>query len=75
MNEQIWFKNYDNGVPHTLAPYPERTLLDVLAESASLRPNSWALLFQGKTISYALRLQHDPAPPPLRKTRGIIDET
>jgi len=53
MNEQIWFKNYDNGVPHTLAPYQESTLLDVLAESASLRPNGRALLFQGKTISYA----------------------
>ncbi len=53
MNDQLWFKNYDNGVPFTLAPYPERTLLDVIAESASLRPNGHALLFQGRVISYA----------------------
>jgi long-chain acyl-CoA synthetase len=53
MNEQIWFKNYDPGVPHSLAPYPESTLLDVVSESASLRPHGRALLFQGKTISYA----------------------
>ena len=53
MTHQPWLKHYDNGVPFTLAPYPERTLLDVVTESASLRPNDRALLFQGKTISYA----------------------
>ena len=53
MNDQPWLKHYDNGVPSSLAPYPERTLLDVLSETASLRPNSHALLFQGKAISYA----------------------
>jgi long-chain acyl-CoA synthetase len=52
MNSQPWFKHYDSGVPYTLAPYPERTLLDVVAESASQRPNHPALLFQGNTISY-----------------------
>ena len=53
MNDQTWFKHYDSGVPHSLAPYPEHTLLDVIAESATLRPNGQALLFQGKVISYA----------------------
>jgi len=52
MPDQLWLKNYDNGVPASLAPYPEHTLLDVLSETASLRPHSHALLFQGKTISY-----------------------
>jgi len=52
MNSQPWFKHYDQGVPHTLAPYPERTLIDVFSESARQRPNHRALLFQGNTVSY-----------------------
>jgi long-chain acyl-CoA synthetase len=53
MKNQFWFKHYDKGVPSTLAPYPERTLIDVLSESAQLRPDHPALLFQGNTISYS----------------------
>ena len=52
MNAKPWFKHYDRNVPYTLAPYPERTLLDVVAVSASQRPNHPALLFQGNMISY-----------------------
>jgi long-chain acyl-CoA synthetase len=52
MNSQPWFQHYDKDVPHTLAPYPARTLLDVISESASQRPNHTALLFQGNAISY-----------------------
>ncbi len=52
MNNQPWFKHYDQGVPYTLAPYPERTLIDVFSESANQRPNHRALLFQGNTVSY-----------------------
>jgi len=46
MNNQIWLNQYDEGVPATLTPYPEHTLLDVLATSHP------ALLFQGNEISY-----------------------
>ncbi|HSJ89600.1 MAG TPA: AMP-binding protein, partial [Anaerolineales bacterium] len=52
MKNQFWFKYYDKGVPSTLAPYPERTLIDVLSESARMRPQHPALLFQGNAISY-----------------------
>jgi len=52
MSEQFWFKQYDQGVPGTLAPYPELTLLDVLSDSASQRPLHPALLFEGNEISY-----------------------
>lgn len=52
MKSERWFKHYDKGVPYTLAPYPEKTLMDVLSESARLRPNHPALLFQGNMISY-----------------------
>ena len=57
MNDRSWFKNYDKGVPYTLAPYPERTLVDVISESASQRPKHPALLFQGSTVSYS-ELEH-----------------
>ncbi len=51
MNNVSWFKNYDRGVPHTLTPYPQRTLVDIFFESASQRPNQTALLFEGRSIS------------------------
>lgn len=52
MIDRSWFKHYDKGVPHTLAPYPEHTLVDVVSESARQRPAHPALLFQGASISY-----------------------
>ncbi len=52
MKNRPWFKHYDKGVPDTLAPYPELTLIAVLSDSASQRPGHPALLFQGNTISY-----------------------
>jgi len=52
MNNKSWLKHYDPDVPYTLAPYPERTLIDVVSESANQRPNHPALLFQGNTVSY-----------------------
>ncbi len=48
----IWLAGYDEGVPDTLEPYPDRTLLDYLRESADAWPGRTALLFKGATISY-----------------------
>jgi long-chain acyl-CoA synthetase len=48
-----WLAHYDSGVPATLAPYPNRTLIDYVADAARARPRSPALLFKGATISYA----------------------
>jgi long-chain acyl-CoA synthetase len=48
-----WLSHYDEGVPETLAPYPERTLVDYLADAARERPNHPALLFKGATVTYA----------------------
>jgi long-chain acyl-CoA synthetase len=45
--------HYDAGVPSTLAPYPDRTLLDYLADLARDRPNQPALLFKGATITWS----------------------
>jgi long-chain acyl-CoA synthetase len=47
-----WLQHYDEGVPHTLRPYPERTLLDVVNDSARQRPGHPALLFKGARLSY-----------------------
>ena len=52
MAEYPWFKSYDPGVPHTLEPYPEITLLDVLTDSVQQRPDSPMLIYQGREISY-----------------------
>jgi hypothetical protein len=40
MKERPWLSSYDPGLPHTLAPYPDGTLLDVLAETVRQRPGA-----------------------------------
>jgi long-chain acyl-CoA synthetase len=50
--EKHWLKQYDEAVPHTLKPYPERTLLDVVCDAALQRPDHPALLFKGACLSY-----------------------
>ncbi len=58
MTAPIWIQGYDEGVPATLEPYPERTLVDYLSESARNWPDRPALLFKGSKISYR-RLEED----------------
>ena len=53
MESRPWVQQYDQGVPHTLHPYPKSTLLDVVTDAARLRPSHPALLFQGASLSYA----------------------
>jgi long-chain acyl-CoA synthetase len=48
-----WLDHYDTGVPPTLAPYPNRTLVDYLGRRAREHPKRAALLFKGATLSYA----------------------
>ncbi|MDB4870908.1 MAG: AMP-dependent synthetase and ligase [Gemmatimonadales bacterium] len=52
MTAPTWLKRYDEGVPTTLQPYPERTLLDYLSESTRNWPERPVLLFKGSSISY-----------------------
>jgi long-chain acyl-CoA synthetase len=52
METAPWLGHYDAGVPQTLGPYPERTLLDDLAEAVAERPGAPALLFKGATVSH-----------------------
>jgi long-chain acyl-CoA synthetase len=53
MAAHSWAAHYDAGVPRSLEPYPNRTLLDYLADAARVRPNDAALLFKGAHLSYA----------------------
>ena len=47
-----WRSHYDDGVPPTLGAYPDRTLIDYLADGARERPDQPALLFKGSVLSY-----------------------
>jgi long-chain acyl-CoA synthetase len=53
MREKRWLAHYDEGVPQTLVPYPLHTLLHYVAETAQQRPDHPALLFQGRSVTYA----------------------
>jgi long-chain acyl-CoA synthetase len=48
-----WLAHYDADVPPTLAPYPNRTLVDYLADAARERGRQNAILFKGAAITYA----------------------
>ena len=48
-----WLAHYDPGVPTTLEPYPERTLLDYLADTERDHPDHPIVIFKGRRISAA----------------------
>src|SRR5438876_8654844 len=50
--ERPWLAHYDDGVPATLAPYPEKTLVDVVRDTAAERPRHTAAIFKGARLSY-----------------------
>jgi long-chain acyl-CoA synthetase len=48
-----WLANYDRTVPPTLAPYPNRTILDYVSDLARAKGNAPALLFKGTTVTWS----------------------
>src|SRR5262245_28101478 len=48
-----WLAHYDAGVPKSLKPYPKRTLLDYVSETARDHPDARALLFKGASMSFS----------------------
>jgi long-chain acyl-CoA synthetase len=52
MKDYPWVKHYEAGVPHTLQPYPEITVLDVLADALKQRPEHPLAIFQGREVSH-----------------------
>ena len=47
-----WLQHYDSDVRHSLAPYPDKTLIDYLDQLASQHGSKPALLFKGATMTY-----------------------
>jgi long-chain acyl-CoA synthetase len=52
MTGKPWGAHYDAGVPLTLAPYPQKTLLDYVDETAHQRPDHPAFLLKGRCLTY-----------------------
>src|SRR5438105_15040889 len=51
-----WFASYEEGVPHTLEPYPEVNAFTMLEEAARKHPQSPALVWAvpgGRTLTFA----------------------
>ena len=46
-----WTRHYDPEVPPSLAPYPSKTLVDYIRETADARPDAPAIFFKGTTLS------------------------
>lgn len=61
MKKYVWFKSYDPGVPHTLHPYPDITVLDVLADCLKERPEHPLAIFEGREVSYREVEEHSNA--------------
>src|SRR5919106_2336317 len=53
MQTRPWLRHYDSGIPETLAPYPQTTLVEVIRATARERPQHTAILFKGRAVSYA----------------------
>jgi long-chain acyl-CoA synthetase len=59
MEHRPWLASYPEGVPKSLAPYPEKSLYSLLDDAASRYPRAPAVAFwlpgapMGKTLSYA----------------------
>jgi long-chain acyl-CoA synthetase len=47
-----WLSHYDADVRSSIAPYPDRTLIDYLDQLAAEHPSNTALLFKGATMTY-----------------------
>jgi len=52
MDKYPWLKNYDEGVPRTLEPYPETTMIAVVDESAKAKPYRAMFYFKGSRLLY-----------------------
>ncbi|MGE3576988.1 MAG: long-chain fatty acid--CoA ligase [Vicinamibacterales bacterium] len=48
---RAWTTHYDADVPASLAPYPERTLVDYLDEMVAEKPTHTAAIFKGARLS------------------------
>jgi long-chain acyl-CoA synthetase len=52
MDPKPWLSHYDQGVPHSLSPYPQKSLAAFLEESAAKFPDRPCTIFKGRIITY-----------------------
>jgi long-chain acyl-CoA synthetase len=71
MSQRPWLSHYDLTVPKTLAPYPELTLVDVVRQRVSERPDAVALRFEGARTSYRALLEQAEAFAHALEQRGV----
>ena len=50
--DRPWLAHYDPGIPASLEPYPDTTIVEVVEAAARERPQHPAILFKGRAISY-----------------------
>ena len=43
---------YDEGIPRSIGTYPDKTLVDFVAEHARTRPDAPAAIFKGRPLSF-----------------------
>ncbi len=48
-----WLQHYDEGVPHSIGTYPDKTFVDYVREHAEQRPKAAAVIFKGRPMSWA----------------------
>jgi long-chain acyl-CoA synthetase len=49
-----WLAHYDADVAHSIAPYPDKTLIDYLADLSRAHGHRPAVLFKGASVSYTV---------------------
>ncbi|MHB8084572.1 MAG: AMP-binding protein [Dehalococcoidia bacterium] len=61
MKDYPWFKSYDSDVPRTLEPYPNVTVMDLLAEYTKATPEHPMAIFMKRELSYRELEDHSNA--------------
>jgi long-chain acyl-CoA synthetase len=52
MDRHPWLEYYDEGVPRTLYPRPQKTMIEIVDESAKAKPYRAMLYFKGARLLY-----------------------
>ncbi len=71
MPDRPWFVHYDPNIPHSLAPYPNETLIDVVRRRVVERPDAVALRFEGATTTYRQMMELAEAFAHALEERGV----
>ena len=71
MSTRPWLASYDKGVPASLGPYPDETLVDLVRQRAQETPDAPALRFEGAVTSYRTLLREAEAFGRALERRGV----